>query len=129
MNSGASICITGDLSSLVDIVDTPPMPITVVVTGAAALDNECCTKRGYMPLTLKDSSIYWQLCFYCATAFETIISPQAILASSDVFVSWMQTGYKNNRPGTIHFDSADGFLTMLLTLKCHNGLYYCPTDI
>jgi hypothetical protein len=41
----------------------------------------------------------------------------------------MQTGYKDNRPGTIRFDSADGFLKMLLTLKCHDGLYYCPTNI
>jgi hypothetical protein len=129
MDSGANISITGDLSSLVNVVNIPPMPITVAVTGAAALDDDCCTKRGYTPLTLKDGSIYWQFCLYCATAFETIISPQAILASSDVFVSWMQTGYKDNRPGTIRFNSADGFLAMLLTLKCHNGLYYCPTNI
>jgi hypothetical protein len=58
MDSGANICITGDLSSLVDVVDIPPMLTTVAITGAAASDNECCMKRGYMPLTLKDGSIY-----------------------------------------------------------------------
>jgi hypothetical protein len=39
------------------------------------------------------------------------------------------TGYKDGHPGSLHFDSHDGFLHMLLTLVCCNGLYYCPTDV
>ncbi len=39
------------------------------------------------------------------------------------------TGYKDNRPGTIHFDSHDGFISMIIQLVCCEGLYYCPTDV
>ncbi len=118
----------GNLSLQIDLVDIPPMPITVAIFGEVSLNN-CCTKRGYLPLTLPDGTIYWQLCFYCANAVGTIISPQAVLASSDVFTSWMQTGFKDGWPGTIKFDSLDGHLTMKLLLEFHDGLYYCPSDV
>jgi hypothetical protein len=39
------------------------------------------------------------------------------------------TGYKDNRPGAIRFDSQDGFITMVINLICRDGLYYCPTNI
>ena len=39
------------------------------------------------------------------------------------------TGYKDNRPGAIRFDSHNGFISMNILLVCRNGLYYCPTDI
>jgi hypothetical protein len=39
------------------------------------------------------------------------------------------TGYKNNRPGAICFDSHDGFISMIIHLVCRHGLYYCPTDV
>ncbi len=39
------------------------------------------------------------------------------------------TGYKDDRPGAICFDSHDGFVTMSIQLVCHDGLYYCPTNI
>ena len=58
-----------------------------------------------------------------------IISPQAILASSEVFASWTQTGFKDSRPGHIRFDSPDGLVTMKLALEHRDGLYYCPTDV
>ncbi len=61
---------------------------------------------------------------------ETIIPPQAIVDSSDVFQSWHQTGYRNgdSTPGCIWFDSYDGLLSMTMTLVHHEGLHYCPTD-
>ena len=79
-------------------------------------------------LTLDNGNLYWQLCYYCANVIETIISPQAVIATSNVFTSWTQTGYKDSRPGYIRFDSADGFLSMSLRLECINGLYYCTSD-
>jgi len=85
--------------------------------------------KGYIPLTLSDGSIHWQLCYYSANAVETIISPQAILASSDIFSSWTMTGYKTDKPGAIRFDSHDGFATITIPLVCREGLYYCPTDV
>ena len=39
-----------------------------------------------------------------------------------------KTGYKDDRPGFIQFDSADGFLLMSLRLDCLDGLYYCTSD-
>ena len=129
MDAGANICLTGDLGILADAVDIPPLPITVALNGSGSSVDDCCTKRGYIPLALLDGTIHWQLCYYSANAVETIISPQAILGSSDLFASWTMTGYKDNRPGAIRFDSHDGFITMVINLICRDGLYYCPTDI
>jgi hypothetical protein len=78
-------------------------------------------------LQLDDSSIYWQVCYFCTNAVETIISQQAIVDSSDVFQSWHQTGYRCgvSTPGCLRFDSHDGLLTMSMTLVLHDGLHYC----
>lgn len=84
------ICITGNLLNLVSVVDIPPMPIDVALTGTDISIHDCCTKRGFIPLQCSNGTVYWQLCFYCANAAKTIILPQAILASSDVFHSWMK---------------------------------------
>ena len=130
IDGGANICITGDLDSLFDVVAIPPLSISVAMEGASSLDD-CCTARGMTPIQLDDGSIYWQACYFCANAVETIISPQAIVDSSDVFQSWHQTGYRCgvSTPGCIRFDSHDGLLTMSMTLVLHDGLHYCPTDV
>jgi hypothetical protein len=39
------------------------------------------------------------------------------------------TGYKDNRPGAIRFDSHDGFISMTILLTCRDGLYYCRSNI
>jgi hypothetical protein len=129
IDGGANICLTGDIDILFDVVKIPPLPILVAVHGDVPTLDDSCTHRGYLPLTLSNGSTHWQLCFYCKNAVETIISPQAILASSDVFASWTQTGFKDGRPGQIRFDGHDGLATMKLDLECCNGLYYCSTDI
>jgi hypothetical protein len=129
MDAGANICLTGDLGILANAVDIPPLPITVALNGSGSSVDDCCTKRGYIPLALSDGTIHWQLCYYSANAVKTIISPQAILGSSNLVASWTMTGYKDNRPGAIRFDSHDGFITMVINLICRDGLYYCPTDI
>jgi hypothetical protein len=79
---------------LVRVVDIPPLPITVAIKDSKPSINDCCTKQGFLPLTILDGSIHCQVCFFCANAAKTIISPQAILASSNVFVSWMMTGQR-----------------------------------
>jgi hypothetical protein len=129
MDGGANICVTGNLNNLIDVRDIPPIQITVAtLQGPNALDDYC-TKRGYTPLSLEDGSIYWQLCYYCANVVEIIISPQAILATSTVFTSWTQTGYKDDQPGTIRFKNTDGSINMTLCLVCHDGLYYCVSNV
>ncbi len=51
-----------------------------------------------------------------------------MVATSNVFNSWTQTGYKDDRPGFIRFDSADGSILMSLQMECLEGLYYCTSD-
>ena len=114
---------------LVDIVDIPPLPISMAVNGDAPTLDDSCTRQGYLPLTLSDGSTHWQLCFYCKNLVETIISPQAILTSSEVFASWMQTGFKDGRPGQIRFDSHNGLVMMKMAVEYRDGLYYCPTEV
>ena len=129
MDGGANICITGVLDLLVDVISIAPLPILVATKmGAVSLDD-CYTKQGLLPLMLDNGTIYYQPCYYCKNAVETIISPQAILAASDVLVRWTQTGNKDGCPGKIRFDSDSGLYSITMTLKNHDGLYYCPTDV
>jgi hypothetical protein len=59
MDGKANICITGILSLLVDVETIPPLPISVAtMSGLISLDD-CCTKRGLLPLTLADGSVYY----------------------------------------------------------------------
>ncbi len=93
MDAGANICLTGDLSILANAVDIPPLPITAALNENGSSLDDCCTKKGYIPLTLSDGTIHCQLCYNSANAAETIISLQAILGSSDLFASWTMIGY------------------------------------
>jgi hypothetical protein len=73
---------------------------------------------------------YYQACFYCENMIETIISLAAVLASSDVFYSWIQEGFKDpTLPSSLRFTSHDGLLSMYFPLQCWDGLYYCDTDV
>ncbi len=109
IDGGANICLTNNLNLLVDAINIQPLPITVALDNKVTL-NDCCTKQGFIPLTLADGSIHWQVCYYCANMAETIISSQAILASSNVFALWTMTGFKDGSPGFIRFDSHNGLL-------------------
>ena len=129
MDGGANICITGVMSLLVDVETIPPLPISVATKSGSISLDDCCTKRGLIPLQLSDGSVYYQPCYYCKNAVETIISPQAILASSDVLVRWTQTGHKDGSPGMIRFDSDSGLYSIIISLEYRDGLYYCPTDV
>jgi hypothetical protein len=129
MDGGANICLTGILSLLVDVVSTPPFPISVVSTSGALSLDDCCTKCGLLPLTLQDGSIYHQPCYYCKNATKTIISLEAILASSDILIRWQQEGHKDARLGTIRFFSNSDLYNITLALEKQDGLYYCPMDV
>ena len=128
VDGGANICLTGTLSLLVDTVSLPPMPISVAIEGAGASIADCCTQRSLLQLQLVDGGVYFQPCYYCENAVETIISPQAILDASDTFVEWLQTGYKDNSSRMFWFYSASGLASMTMTLNKRDGLYYTHTD-
>jgi hypothetical protein len=130
IDSGSNICVTGELGLLLDAVDVAPFKISITLEGDPSSFNDCITKQGLLPLSLPDGTTYYQTCFYCANMVETIISPSAILASSNVFVQWTQEGFKDRTiPGRICFSCHNGLLNMCFQLECHNGLYYCSTDV
>ena len=130
IDGGSNVCVTGDITILLDVSDIDPIDISVALDGRSTSPDDRITKRGLLPLTLSDGSVYYQTCFYCANMVETIISPAAILASSDVFYYWNQDGCKDpTAPGRIRFTSKDGILSMFFNLEYRDGLYYCSTDI
>jgi hypothetical protein len=129
VDGGANICITGILSLLVDVETITPLPILVATTSGSISLDDCCTKWGLLPLTLANGLVYYQLCYYCENATETIISPEAIVAASDTLVHWTQTGHKGTDPGSICFSSDSGLYSITISLKKRDGLYYCPTDV
>ena len=78
---------------------------------------------------MEDGSVFYQPCYFCKNVVETIISPQAIVAGSDVFVTWQQTGHKDGTPSRLRFYSDSGLASMTLALEKRDGLYYAPTDV
>jgi hypothetical protein len=130
IDGGSNICVTGDLHLLVDLIDIPTVAISIALDGARSLCDDTITKRGLLPLTLSDGTTYYQPCYYCANMIETIISPAAVLATSDQSFYWTQVGCKDQTtPGSLHFTSRDGQLSMTFDLEYREGLYYCTTDI
>jgi hypothetical protein len=129
VDTGANICIAGSLDSLVDVVVIPPLSISVAVHGTGVSLNDCCTHRRLLPLPIEDGTVYYQTCFYCKNIVETIISPQAIVAGSNLYTTWQQTGHKDGSPGRLRFFSNSGLAAMLLALEQRDGLYYAPTNV
>jgi hypothetical protein len=119
VDSGSNVCVTRNLGGLLDVVDIKPTTISVTLEGAPASYDDCITKRGLLPLSLSDGTTYYQTCFYCANMVETMILPAAILASSDVFCSWTQEGFKDPAlPGSLQFTNHDGLVSMYFPLRC-----------
>ena len=130
IDGGSNICVTGDARLLVDAVDIPPVAISVALEGGPSSFDDTITKQGLLPLTLSDGTTYYQPCYFCANMVETIISPAAVLASSDQLYYWTQVGCKNPAaPGSLIFTSRDGRLSMTFDLEFRGGLYYCTSDV
>jgi hypothetical protein len=130
IDGGSNICVTGDLHTLLDVTNIAPMDISVALDGVPSFDDNKITKRSLLPITLSNGSTCYQICFFCANMVETIISPAAVLASSNVFYYWTQEGCKDpSVPGRINFTSRDGLLSMHFDLHQRDGLYYCLTDV
>jgi hypothetical protein len=129
VDGGSNVCVTGDLGLLLDVMDIDPFAVSVALEGAPSSYDDCITKQGLLLLTLADGTTYYQTCFYFTNMVKAIISPSAILASSDTFVQWNQEGFKDPTiPGHLCFSSHDGILSMFFNLDCRNGLYYCTTN-
>jgi hypothetical protein len=130
VDGGLNVCITSNLGIFLDVKDIAPIQISVALKNASASFNNCITKLGLLLLTLTNGTCYYQPCYFCANLVEMIVSPSAILASSNVFVQWQQIGYKDPTVhGSIQFSSHDGLASMYFNLRCHKGLYYCDSDV
>jgi hypothetical protein len=129
-DGGFKVCVTGYLGLLLNLMDINPLKFSVALECKPYSFDDCITKQGLLPLSLSDETTYYQTCYYCTNMVETIISPSAILASSNVFVQWTQVGFKDPTiPGRIRFSSHDRLLTMCFHLECYHSLYYCCTDV
>jgi hypothetical protein len=86
VDGGSNVCVIGDLGTLLDVININPIVILVALDGTPSSTDVCTTKCDLFPLTLSDESTYYQMPFYCINLVEMIISPAAVLASSNVFV-------------------------------------------
>ena len=95
-DGGANIAMTNDLSLLVDVKSIHPFSVGVAVKNPNDLSttHPTCKKRGLLPIPMLYGTIHYQPCFYNKHASETIISPQAIIASSEILEEWVQVGRK-----------------------------------
>ena len=99
MDAGANICITGDLDLLIDATPIAPFSLSVATTSVSA-DNNLCTMKGLILIpVVVNGEPYLQPCYFCKSATETIISPEAILAENATLTSWTQNGNKDATPG------------------------------
>jgi hypothetical protein len=55
MDSGANICINNSLAFLIDVVDITPFTFSLGRDGAMHSVDDCCTKRGLLPLAMDHS--------------------------------------------------------------------------
>jgi hypothetical protein len=84
-DKGARICIINALGLLVDVIDIPPFTFSIGQDGNTPSIDNCCMKRGLLSLPMADGSLYYQPCYFCRNATETIILPQANAEVSDVY--------------------------------------------
>jgi hypothetical protein len=126
MDGGTNICITNDLSSLIDAVPITLFPLLVATKGNALMLDDHCTMRGLLALPLTSGDYYYQHCYFCKNVTETIIFPKAIMASNNNLTKWMQIGCKGDQPGSNEFRGSSDTDTFTIALVKQDGLYYCP---
>ena len=127
-DTGANVCITGDPSILVDLVDIDPVPLGVAVKSTDT-QASLCTKQGFLPIPLLDGSYHYQPFLFNPHASDTILSPAHVMWSSTRIAKWQQSGSKDpSNLDTLSFTDEDGNNLLVLPLTTHNGLQYCTHD-
>ncbi len=71
VDGGLNVCVMGDLSSLVDVVDIDTIPISVALEGSSSSYNDCLTKCGFLPLSFPTVPVI----FRCVTIAPTWWKP------------------------------------------------------
>ena len=127
-DSGANVCITGDTSILVDLVDIDPIPLGVAVNSTDRKAS-LCTKQGFLPIPLLNGTYHYQPFLFNPHASETILSPAHVMWSSSCIAKWNQSGSKDPEcMDTLTFMDAANNPLLVLPLTTHNGLQYCTHD-
>jgi hypothetical protein len=131
VDSGSNVCLTNDLSILVDVQDMHPRALDVAIdqpSTSVPCPESMCTKFGFIPIRLLDGSVHRQKFLYNASASDTILSPEDIIRSSSLLRHWVQSGSGGpmRGDGCLLFSGMDEVSILLsLALVKRNGLYYC----
>jgi hypothetical protein len=70
IHGGVNICITNDISNLMDAVPIPPFPLSVITKGAKLTLDECCTLWGLLALPTTTGNTIYQPCYFLQTGDE-----------------------------------------------------------
>jgi hypothetical protein len=82
MDGGGNMCITNDINNLINAKTIALFSLLVAAqSSGASLDNSC-TMHGLLALPTTTGKMFYQPCYYCKNATETIILLDAILASN-----------------------------------------------
>jgi hypothetical protein len=60
VDGGSNVCVTGDLGTLLDVININPIVISGSLDGTPSSTDDCITKHGLLPLIFSDGSIYYQ---------------------------------------------------------------------
>ena len=128
VDSGANINITSCLDLLSNAYPITPFNISVAINNTHS-SSGLCTHKGLLSLSLDNGHSINTTCYSCPTAVKTIISPQAILASSSTLCQWSEVGFKDpTLPGQLTFPNASSSTSLTINVTCKNGLYYSHTN-
>ena len=105
---------------LEDITEIEAIPLGIAL---GEKDSQHITKRGYLPLSLTCGTTIRVPMHIHPSANDTIISPEAIMYSTDSIHSWTQTGTPDGH-GSVTFYSKDGRVLLSLNLGAKNRLYF-----
>ncbi len=120
MDGGGDICITNDISNLMDMVPVPPFLLSVMTKGAKPMLDKCCMMWGLLALPTTTGNTIYQPCYFCKQATETIISPDEILKSNNKLKQWIQISHKGNAAGSILFSGPSPNDTFIIHLIKRN---------
>ncbi len=59
VDGGSNVCVTGDISALLDPVDINQVTISVALDGTSTTHKDCITKCGLLPLALPNGTTYY----------------------------------------------------------------------
>jgi hypothetical protein len=97
VDGGMNICLTGNTSLLVDVVDLLPLPVLVADEGDGMSMADCCTKPGLLPLKLENG----RYTIKRATIAPTLLKQSYRLKPFLMVVIYLSNGLKRDTRMTV----------------------------